>query len=59
MRFPRESLDVWDRFCSGLVASVQHGELCLAKTLLGFEIKNLRRVAALRPHVIRGACSRS
>src|ERR1700680_1219483 len=26
--------------------------LSLAKTLLGFEIKNLRRVAALRPHVI-------
>jgi hypothetical protein len=26
--------------------------LYLAKTLLSFEIKNLRRVAALRPHVI-------
>jgi putative transposase len=26
----------------------------LAKTLLGFEIKHLLRVAALRPHVIRG-----
>jgi hypothetical protein len=47
------------RLCQYLRKDSRRRPVSFAKTLLGFEIKSLRRVAALWPHVITGACSRS